>query len=528
MTTILFAVIIAFVFAASLTPMVRWFAHKRGYLDYPNERKHHEGGIPRIGGVGIVLSFFMTLGSFLFFPTDVIRGVFHDPRCLYLFGGALIVFGMGLVDDIIGLPALKKLVVQIIAALLACYGGLKITVFAIPGGPVIEFGWFWLPVTVFWILFVINGINLIDGLDGLASGVSLFTCIVLLILCILGGRVGPAFLLAVLSGAIMGFLLYNFNPASIFMGDSGSYFLGYMLATLSILGSMKSQAAAVIFIPVVALGLPLMDTVFSTMRRFVTGKRIFAADSNHFHHRLIKMGYSQRRAVLVMYAMTIFFGAASLLMVGLRDDRNLIVLAVIGAGIVILIKRLGYLDGMTGRSLAMWGERFMDAFPIRRERRIFMGHQMDLLASRTLMSFWTNVQAAVEDIDIDYLRIKLLKSGTDESYFDRVLMPAEEVGREERGVDGKSGLYVRYMILCGEDTHVELSFCKTNMVNQGSLVARRIDILKETIIQWVSRYEGLLYDTQITFKPKKIFVVESPDNSDGKPSANANYFKQGA
>ena len=496
MTTIFVAMVMAFAWAVTLTPLVRRFAHERGYLDYPNQRKHHKGGIPRIGGVGIFLAFFLTLGAFfLIYPTEVIRGVMHDPRCLYLFAGALVVFIMGLVDDIVGLSAMKKLIVQIAAALLPCYGGLRISAFAIPGGPVMDFGVFWLPVTVFWILFVINGINLIDGLDGLASGISFFSCVVLLILCIMSGRMGSALLLGALAGAIMGFLLYNFNPATIFMGDSGSYFLGYMLATLSILGSMKSQAAASLFIPVVAFGLPLMDTVFSTLRRFISGKGIFTADSNHFHHRLIKLGYSHRRAVLLMYALTILFGAASLLMVGLQDDRNLIVLAVLGAGIVLLIKRLGYLDGVTRSSLATWGGHLVDAFPIKRDRRIFMGHQMELIASRSLADFWKHMQGMVEELGMDYVEIRLLESGGRECYFDRVWHSVGGEGASPHPAPPfhGMGLSTRYRVSGGGRILVALDFRKNDALIPRDRIARRLDILKETIVQWVGRHECLIH-----------------------------------
>ena len=165
-------------------------------------------------------------------------------------------------------------------------------------------GWLSLPLTVFWFLLVLNALNLIDGLDGLASGITLFVALTLLIVWDSPSNLIVAMALAALAGASLGFLRYNFHPASIFLGDSGSYFLGYNLAALSILGSLKSEAAVAILIPIVALGVPVIDALWSPVRRFILGQRIFTPDRDHIHHRLLKLGYTHRRAVLLLYAIT--------------------------------------------------------------------------------------------------------------------------------------------------------------------------------------------------------------------------------
>ena len=181
-------------------------------------------------------------------------------------------------------------------------GGIQIGVVYLPGVGELALGWLSLPLTVFWFLLILNALNLIDGLDGLAAGITLFVALTLLIVWSSPSNLIVALALAALAGASLGFLRYNFHPASIFLGDSGSYFLGYNLAALSILGSLKSEAAVAILIPIIALGVPVIDALWSPVRRFILGQRIFTPDRDHIHHRLLKLGYTHRRAVLMLYA----------------------------------------------------------------------------------------------------------------------------------------------------------------------------------------------------------------------------------
>ncbi|MCP4049593.1 MAG: undecaprenyl/decaprenyl-phosphate alpha-N-acetylglucosaminyl 1-phosphate transferase, partial [bacterium] len=198
---------------------------------------------------------------------------------------------IGLVDDVINLNAKIKLIFQIFAGSVAYFGGMAITVLTFPFIEHLNTGFLSYPLTIFWFLLITNAVNLIDGLDGLAAGVSLLVCLILTLSGCLAGNFVVAAAFACLSGAILGFLRYNFNPATIFMGDSGSYFIGYMIAGLSLFGSIKSHTAVTLFITMLALGIPLTDTVIATIRRYMLGKKIFSADKEHFHHKLLKSGF---------------------------------------------------------------------------------------------------------------------------------------------------------------------------------------------------------------------------------------------
>jgi len=276
MTTIIFIFILSLVISLILTPLVKSIALRYKLVDQPSKRKVHSQPIPRIGGVGIYLAFFLPFVSVLFYKTQVLELLSPDTQLIHLIIGASLAFGLGLTDDLRSLGPKSKFAVQIVAALIAYAGGIRISVIFLPVIQNWYLGMLSLPVTVLWFVLVMNAINLIDGLDGLAAGVTLFASLVLLMLCVTSGKLLVGMGLAALGGATLGFLRYNFNPASIFMGDSGSYFLGYTLAALSIMGSIKSQATVAILIPVIALGVPLIDTVWATLRRFILGQRLFS------------------------------------------------------------------------------------------------------------------------------------------------------------------------------------------------------------------------------------------------------------
>ena len=274
MTTILFAFILALFLSLCITPLARFLGRRWGAMDLPSGRKMHTLPVPRIGGVGIFLAFAITLPAFsLFLATDISRLLVLDTRATALIAGAVICFLTGFVDDFKGLPAWVKLLFQILAASLAYYGGVRIDKVFIGVGE-LKLGYFGLPLTVLWFLVFINAINLIDGLDGLAGGITFIAAMLMVLLSLMGENYLIALLFAVLAGSIMGFLYYNYNPASIFLGDGGSYFLGFAFAGLSLYGSMKGQMGSVMLIPIIALGIPLFDVILSSMRRFLEGKKI--------------------------------------------------------------------------------------------------------------------------------------------------------------------------------------------------------------------------------------------------------------
>ena len=382
-------------------------SRKYGLLDIPSERKIHAHPVPRTGGLAIYVAFYLCFVPALFYKTEIIDLILQEPRILYLILGASVAFGLGLWDDIKRLHPTLKLSVQVLAALIAYAGGIRIDGISLTGASVWPLGWLSLPATVFWVIFVINAINLTDGLDGLAAGVSFFVSIILLVFCVLGERFLTAIGFAALAGATLGFLRYNFNPASIFMGDSGSYFLGYMLATLSILGSIKGQAAATMLIPVIALGLPLMDTVWSTVRRFILGQRLFGPDRDHIHHRLLKLGLTQRRTVLVLYGITIVLGLVSIIFIHARDERAALLLLLVGVTMIFGIRKLGYLSYLSVGRMIRWVGDVSDELGINQDRRRFLGCQIEISQSTDMDEFWLKVVSAVQLMELDYLELKL-------------------------------------------------------------------------------------------------------------------------
>ncbi len=407
MTTIIFIFILSFAFSLILTPQVKNIAFRFKLVDLPSERKVHSQPIPRIGGIALFLSFFLPFASVLVYSTQTLDLLKPDAQTIHLIVGASLAFGLGLTDDLRSLGPKSKFAIQIISALIAYMGGIRISVIYLPMIQDWYLGMLSLPVTVLWFVLVINSINLIDGLDGLAAGVTLFASLVLLLLCVTSGKLLVAMGLAALGGSTLGFLRYNFNPASIFMGDSGSYFLGYMLAALSIMGSIKSQATVAMLIPVIALGVPLIDTIWATLRRFILGQRLFHPDKGHFHHRLLKYGFTHRKAVLCLYGVTILLGMASVFLVNARDDRAALILLLLGAVVFIGIRKLGYLEYVAMDKIYGWFKDVTDEVGITHERRSFLNFQVEISQSWDVKELWSNICRALDKLGFDMAEMHL-------------------------------------------------------------------------------------------------------------------------
>ena len=307
----IFAFIVSFAFTFATTPLVRRFAFKIGAIDIPKDnRRMHKKPTPRIGGLAIIFGF--TVATLCFA---------QPSRQLYgTLAGAAIIAVMGVIDDCKNLPAKLKFVIQIIAALVVVFAGdIKIDVFTNPNFLSDNPYWVlpeWLSVTltVIWIVFITNAVKFIDGLDGLAAGVSAIMSISLVFISIRVGEYSIAILGIALMGSCFGFLPFNFNPAKIFMGDTGSEFLGFMLATLSIQGVFKSYAVISFAVPLLILGLPLFDALFAMIRRILRGQSPMTADRGHLHHRLVDMGFSQKQTVFILYAISGVLGITAVLL----------------------------------------------------------------------------------------------------------------------------------------------------------------------------------------------------------------------
>ena len=303
------ALLVAAVVALIATPVVRSLAFKIGAVDVPRDsRRMHDHPIPRMGGLAIFFGFILSV--LLFLPlTTQLRGMLL---------GAVIIVILGIFDDIYALSAKLKFAVQIGAALIAVLMGNQIDYLSNPNifssDPYWDLGVLSIPISVLWIVAITNAVNLIDGLDGLACGVSTISSMTMLVIALTVAEAQVAILMAALAGACIGFLPYNLNPAKIFMGDTGSTFLGFVLATVSIQGLFKSYAIISFAVPFLMLGLPIFDTCFAILRRLAQGQSPMAPDRGHIHHRLIDMGFTQKQAVAVLYLISAILGLSAVVL----------------------------------------------------------------------------------------------------------------------------------------------------------------------------------------------------------------------
>ncbi len=310
------------VLAYLFTPHVKVFAQRIGAIDIPKDgRRMHKEPIPRLGGLAI-------FGGFL--SAILVFGQLDTPMLCVLLGATIIV-ALGIFDDVLALGAKLKFIVQIIAAAIpVCIGGLQISLFTnlnpFSEAPYFHLGIFAAPVTIIWIVGITNAVNLIDGLDGLAVGVSSIAAVTMLAVAMLTGEMAIAVTMGALAGACVGFMPYNLNPAKIFMGDTGSTFLGYMLATVSIMGLFKFYAVISFAVPFLILGLPIFDTANAIIRRVAAGRSPMSPDRGHVHHKLIDMGFNQKQAVAILYAISATLGLTAVVLTSSGEVKAIVLL----------------------------------------------------------------------------------------------------------------------------------------------------------------------------------------------------------
>ncbi len=316
------------------TPLVKILAQKMGVMDIPkDERRMHHHPIPRMGGLAIFIAFFLSVLAFS-------KGIDRELQAVLL--GSVVIVILGVFDDKYALKALPKLFVQIGAAcIVVFYGNCRIERITNPfGGNLYSYwdlGVFSYVLTIIWIVAITNAVNFIDGLDGLACGVSCISAVNLLVIALLVSDNSVAIVMAAMAGACLGFVPYNFNPAKIFMGDTGSTFLGFMLATMSIQGLFKAYTVISFAVPFLILGLPIFDICFSIIRRLASGKNPMQADRGHFHHRLIDMGFSQKQSVAIAYVLTGILGLCAVLLTVSGSMKALILL-----GAIVVVGAIGF------------------------------------------------------------------------------------------------------------------------------------------------------------------------------------------
>lgn len=336
---------IATVSSLVLTPLLRLVCERYGLLDEPRDsRRLHVRAIPRLGGIAIFFSVILALAGLPFLNNMLAQNIRPDSsRFLITLIPATLVLLLGIYDDVRGANAAVKFIgLGVAGALLYALGG-RIVALSIPFmgvvtlTPVLAFA-----VTVFWTVAISNAFNLIDGVDGLAAGAALFASLVIFIVSLLFGHPIVTVVALALTGSLVGFLRYNFNPASIFLGDSGSLFVGFTLAALSVTGSQKASTAVAVAVPVMAFGLPVVDTSITMVRRFISGKPIFQGDREHIHHMLLARGWSQRQVALALYGVCALFGLVALLFVSSVQHTTGLILFVLSAALVMGVGHLRY------------------------------------------------------------------------------------------------------------------------------------------------------------------------------------------
>ncbi|MUG95912.1 undecaprenyl/decaprenyl-phosphate alpha-N-acetylglucosaminyl 1-phosphate transferase [Scytonema sp. UIC 10036] len=312
----LIAFLVAAVVVLWTTPDVRNMGIKSGRLDRPNDRKVHQRPMVRLGGVSIFagaiasLLIVWLLGGFGNLPTD------KEWQIWGVVLGGVGFFIIGLADDLLNLSPITRLLMQMVVAAGAWKAGVSIDFLSIPTGGVIQLGWLSLPITLLWLVGMVNAINWIDGLDGLAAGVSGIAALVILVVALFMQQTAAAIIAAAIAGAALGFLRYNFNPAQIFMGDGGAYFMGFTLAAVSVVGLVKTAATAVL-LPFLILAVPIVDMSAVILTRLRRGQSPFTADKSHLHHRLLRAGLSHRLTVLFIYSLTLWVGTLALALAGI-------------------------------------------------------------------------------------------------------------------------------------------------------------------------------------------------------------------
>ncbi len=447
MRTASVAFISATLAAAILTPLARELAHRSGLLDHAlTSRKIHGKPIPRLGGIAIVLAFYAPLVALLFVNSDV-GGRFyaHPEKAFGLFAGGLAIAALGVWDDVKGANARTKFLVQFGVAAAMYAIGFRIERIANPFGEPVELGLLLgLPFTMLWIAGVVNAMNLIDGLDGLAGGVALIAVATTFVVSVFHAHPLMILFTAALGGAVLGFLFYNFNPATIFMGDTGSMFLGFVLATTAIQTNEKSTTAVAIAVPIVALAVPIGDTLLAMLRRAGRGVPLFSADRGHIHHRLLDRGLTQRQTVMILYGVSLVFGGSALVLAFASSALTATFLVALAGFSWLGLRWLGYID-LDKAQLALAGRKR------NLETRAAIRRVGDALrVARRHADVWVAVRMGGEALGARAAALHLAVPPADEDPY-------------SHGFDGAGGddlLRARYALLPERpgDTHLEYGF----------------------------------------------------------------------
>jgi len=476
-----FSLIVSFV----ATRDVRDLANRRGWVSVPQDGRHvHQTPLPRLGGVAIFMAFSVSLmvwlGLSVLFPR-LIQGL-APVTLLRIYVPACLIFCLGIYDDLHGAGPYLKFSVQAVAAAMLFAGGMRVLDLPLIFGPH-SLPWFLgLPLTVLWVVAVTNAFNLIDGLDGLAAGSALFSTLVFFVCSLVNHSWLGSLMSVTLAGAILGFLRFNFNPATIFLGDSGSLFIGFMLSALALEGQQKAPTFVAIAIPVVSCGLPILETLLSILRRLISGRPIFTADREHIHHKLLQMGFSHRQVVTVLYAVSAVFAMLSLFLLWPTGSTLGLVLAVVGTGVWLGVQHLNYLEFGELRRVA---QRTID------QRQIFINN--------------LSVRRAVEELKVarDYAQVRsILIAAFDSNDFDAFELNVKSLPGDQ-AAPGENGhfhwsKFPHMAAIAGESSwKLTLDLETRSKQRRGSMVIYRIYSSRDLQLDvnlLTSEFPGILAD----------------------------------
>jgi len=402
--------LLAMLLSVIITPIVIRLGRKFALVDATGIRKVHSRPIPRIGGVAIVLSALTLILAVLFLNNGVglaFRKV--QMQMVALLASSIVMFITGLFDDVIGLRARIKLIVQLVAALVLCSCGVRISSFTLGDWYTFEFGLLSWPITIFWIVGVTNAVNLIDGLDGLAAGIAAIACGVIAVLAIHSGQVVMAVIMLALLGSLTGFLFFNFNPAKIFMGDCGSLFLGFMLAGASVACTSKSTTIVGLGLPMLALGVPIFDTLFSMLRRVLERRSLFAPDRKHIHHRLMDMGIGQRHVVVFIYILTLIAVGFGMFMMITRNTATIVLFVCLLLLLALAFRIVGSVR--LRETIVRLKENLAHSTEINQYKRDFEHAQLHIHHAKSQQQWWQAVCIIAEKMD--YVWLSLESTGDD-------------------------------------------------------------------------------------------------------------------
>ncbi len=410
MSTFLVAYFGSAFLAVLITPLVIRLAPCIGAVDRPGLRAVHQRPTARIGGVAIFLSAMCVIAAVLFLD-NAVGGECRNmrPQLTTLLCSAAFIFLIGLVDDLRGLPARFKFLAELAAAGALCCAGVRIESVALAEGIVLHLGGWGCWLTLLWIVGITNAVNLSDGLDGLAAGISAVACGVIAIFAIHSGDVVLAVLMLALVGSLSGFLFFNFNPAKVFMGDCGSLFLGFTIAAASVMCVAKSAALVGLTLPALALGIPIFDTLLSMLRRFLERRSLFAPDRSHFHHRLLDLGLHQRHAVIMIYLATLLAAGLGLFMLVRADLGSLVVFVGVLLLIVLLFRVVGAIR--LRETFARLQEKHAWSRQERLEKRTFEQLQLQLRQVRNAEERWRTICEAAQRLDLAWVSLHATDPG---------------------------------------------------------------------------------------------------------------------